>query len=98
MGNFPAPRGGVCPYAALSLASWAPGRGHWCTLVRPDCVCALDHADCVLVAFDKPGHVTYLIAALPFSNLVKIIFMYIHLAGGATFFRGCPARPGQFFS
>ena len=66
--------------------------------MRPDCVCALDHADCVLVALDKPGHVTYLTAALPFSNLVKIIFMYIHLAGGAIIFWGCLARAGLFFS
>ena len=84
-------------HAALSLASWAPGWGHWCTLVRPDCVCALDHADCVLVASDKPGHMTYLTAALPLSNHVKLISCTYILLGAPIFWGGCQACPGLYF-
>jgi hypothetical protein len=86
--------GGVGIHAALSLVFRAPGRGQWCTLVRPDCVYALDHADCVLVASDKPGHITYLTVPYLFNSCPHYI-LYIDLAGGFLFL-GCLARPGTF--
>ena len=89
-------RGRVPPWRHLTGLS-GPREGHWCTVVRPDCGCALDHADCVLVASDKPSHMTYLTAALPFSNLVKIILCtYILL--GAPIFWGAVRRALAYFS
>jgi hypothetical protein len=60
----------------------------------PDCVYALDHDDLVLVASDKPGHVSSLTAPCLFNSCLNSI-LHIDLAGGAPIL-GCLAHPGIF--
>ena len=91
------PRGcgrSCCPL----IGPWCLGEGAMmltCAFLLTPCV--QDHADCVLVGPDKPGHVTIMLMLSPFF-LVEIIFCtYISCWGRHFFVWGCPARPSLFF-
>ena len=62
------------------------GGGSGCTLVRPACAYTEEHDDCVLVTFDKPGHVTPFTAVEPFHDLSKFFLVYKIFAGAAPCF------------